>query len=83
MKRHSTPDERRRNFERVALRDRIEAASGLLHPATTARSGMSSDSPLPAALQQPLQLLADEYSQEVPPEVYRVFPEWRTELQSI
>ena len=44
---------------------------------------MSSDSPLPASLQQPLQLLADEYSQEVPPEVYRVFPEWRTELQSI
>lgn len=44
---------------------------------------MSSDSPLPEALQQPLQLLADEYSQNVPPEVYRVFPEWRTELQSI
>ena len=53
------------------------------HPAATARSGMSSYSPLPASLQQPLQLLADEYSQEVPPEVYRVFPEWRTELQSI
>ena len=40
-------------------------------------------SSLPEALVRSLKLLAEEYAHKAPTEVYRVFPEWRAELQGI
>ena len=45
-------------------------------------SADSSSAP-PPALRDTLLTLAVEYSQNAPPELYRIFPEWNSELQSI